>query len=798
MKILIRVVCFIVLLLSKSFAQRIDSTLAIYANQFPQERVYLQYDKPAYAAGETIWFKAYLMNGILPSEVSKNGYADVYDAEGRLLAHSVFPVVAGSYHGQFDIPDSIATAYVHVRAYTAWMLNFDSAFFYEKNIRLLQKSAKPVAKTPNVTSVQFFPEGGDAVAGIPAKIVFKATNQTGKPVKIKGFIINNSNAVVDTIKTLHDGMGMIQYTPKAGESYTAKWYDEQNTAHQTALQAAKNNGVTLEITAGDNKKNFMIRRTADVPNSLRQLHIVGTMNQQLVYMANVNLQSSGVIGGSIPTEALPTGILQVTLFDNAWSPLAERICFINNNEALFEPEVGFKALGLGKRGKNTFEINLPDTVIANLSVAVTDKGIGVDSSGNIIAHLLLTGDLKGKVYKPDYYFSDNTDSVAQHLDLVMLTNGWRRYDWQAIVQGKYPDIKYGNDTSYLTFSGKVYGVTPSQLRGAGDLFAIIKSKDSTTQTVTAKIKSDGTFEEPKMVLFDSAKIYYQFIGNSALADMSEVRFMNNILPSQKKIVYDKATMVSLQDTAGLARLQYLTNEEARLRELAKGTTLQSVTVTTKAKSALQKLDEQYARGLFEGGDAYQFDLTSDPTSNSYQSVFAYLQGKVAGLQITTNSGNPSGGPSLIWRGGSPVVYLNEMQSDVSQLSNMSMADVAYIKVFRPPFMGGMNGANGAIAVYTRKGTSNQAAPGRGLPYKNVIGYTIMKQFYSPNYATIDQRNEAEDVRSTLYWNPMILTSSENHRIVLSFYNNDVSDAFRVIVEGITKDGRITHVEKILE
>ena len=73
----------------------------------------------------------------------------------------------------------------------------------------------------------------------------------------------------------------------------------------------------------------------------------------------------------------------------------------------------------------------------------------------------------------------------------------------------------------------------------------------------------ATFEDPNMVLFDSAQIYYQFISNNVtLSDMSEVRFMTNIVPSKKRIVFDKSTMVSLQDTAGLARLQYLANQEA--------------------------------------------------------------------------------------------------------------------------------------------------------------------------------------------------------------------------------------------
>src|SRR6476661_2048475 len=156
MKKLLSLLLFFTILTSKSFAQRIDSTLAIYANQFPQERMYLQYDKPVYSPGETIWFKAYLMNGILPSDISKNGYADFYDADGKLLAHSVFPIVDASFHGQFDIPDSISTPYVHVKAYTAWMLNFDTAFLYEKNIRVLQRTTpKAITRVINTPSVQF-------------------------------------------------------------------------------------------------------------------------------------------------------------------------------------------------------------------------------------------------------------------------------------------------------------------------------------------------------------------------------------------------------------------------------------------------------------------------------------------------------------------------------------------------------------------------------------------------------------------------------------------------------------------
>lgn len=782
--------CFVV---KFTFAQRIDTTLAAYAANYQPERMYVQFDKPVYATGETVWFKAYLMTGILPSDISKNCYTDFYDAAGNLLAHSIFPIVQSSAAGEFVIPDSLGGSAIYMKAYTTWMLNWDTTFLFQKNIQLAQKTPPKTFVKINVTpSLQFFPEGGDAVEGLPSRIAFLANDQYGRPIKIKGFITTQTGKVIDTLKPEHDGMGSVRITYIKGEAYTAKWTDEQNASHQTPLSSAISSGATVEIGSVAGKKTFIIRRTDDASDNLKQLHIVATMHQQLVYMANANLTQNNSIGGAIPTSELATGVLQVTLFGNDWKPVAERICYINNNEAVFTPEVGFTELGLGKRKRNTIDISMPDSVVGNLSLSVTDKGIGADSSNDIISQLLLSGDLKGAVYKPQYYFSNKSDAVVKHLDLVMLTHGWRRFNWQAIVQGEMPQIKYPADKDYLTFSGKIYGANSTQLRSAGTMFALLEAKDSTKQPITVSIKPDGTFADPNIVLFDSTKIYYQFT-NKSFADAVEVRFMNGVVPTQKHITLDRSKMVSL-DTSGNARLRFLANESARLNEMLKGTTLAGVTVTTKTKSPLQKLDEKYASGLFQSGDAYQFDLTNDPVSNAYQSIFTYLQGRVAGLQITGTGSSTS----MSWRGGSPTVYLNEMPTDINLLGSTPVTDIAYVKVFRPPFMGGFNGSNGAIAVYTKKGGDKIIDKGKGMPSKTVIGYTAVKEFYSPNYGTIDPRNEAEDVRSTLYWNPMILTTPENHKLKFSFYNNDVTDAFRVVLEGMSTDGRLVHIEKVIE
>jgi hypothetical protein len=795
--------CFI--LPAFSFAQTtlqtVKNNLDKYNNKYPQERIYIQYDKPAYTSGETIWFKAYVMNGINVSDLSKNIYIDLIDADGNMLQHTVCPMVQSSARNQYVIPDKYAGRFIHVRAYTQWMLNFDSSLLYNKDIRIVQTKPSPkTAVKATATTVQFFPESGNQIIGIKSKIAFKAVKQNGLPANIKGVVINDKGVVVDTIKCLHDGMGFFYLEQHDGETYTAKWKDEAGVDNTTALPAAKANGAILEVESIKNKCGFLIKRAETATSNFMQMHIVATMQQQVVYMATVKLDETSIVGGAIPTEQLPSGILQLTLFDSNWVAVAERIKMINNDDYHFEPEVGFSILGTGKRARNVLVVNVPDSIEANLSIAVTDANVGLDSTDDIVSRFLLTGDLKGYVYHPYYYFSNNSDTVAQHLDLVMLTNGWRRIKWESVVNGSFPQTKYAADSTYLTFGGKVYGATPSQLRDAGSIMTIINGKDSSKQFIAIPLQSDGSFSQPDLTFFDTLKVYYQFPAKSGLGNSSEVTFGNGAFIPARRITLDRNNLsFALLDTTGDYYNAFMAMQEAKIKDLLKGNVLQNVTVTTKTKSPIQVLDEKYTSGLFSGGDATQFDVMHDIASSASTNILQYLQGKVAGLMITM-SGAPGANASLQWRGATPDLYLDEMKVDVSQIQNIPVTDIAYVKAFRPPFMGSFGGGSGgAIAVYTRRGGDEQkTSTGKGLPYKIVAGYTPVKEFYSPNYDTFDQRNELEDLRTTLYWNPMILTTSQNHIIKMPFYNNDATNSFRIILEGVSKDGKVTRIVKTIE
>jgi hypothetical protein len=224
-------------------------------------------------------------------------------------------------------------------------------------------------------------------------------------------------------------------------------------------------------------------------------------------------------------------------------------------------------------------------------------------------------------------------------------------------------------------------------------------------------------------------------------------------------------------------------------------------VRHREKTDAEKLDEKYSSGMFSGGDATVMDLINDPFAAAMPDIFTYLQGKVAGLQITPGQG-PGGTPSLSWRGGKPSLYLNEMQVQTDQLQNIPVTDIAMVKIFRPGSgVGFGGGAGGVIAVYTKKGGDEKATDDpnfKGLDHAILIGYAMPKEFYSPNYLENSPLNEAEDLRKTLYWKPYVLTDKDTKRVTIDFFNNDITRKFRVVLEGFNEEGKLTHIEQIIQ
>jgi hypothetical protein len=776
-----------------------DTVLNILDTKYPQEKLYLHFDRPYYNPGETIWFKSYIFSANMPSLISKTVYADLVDEKGNIIERKIAPVVMSSAAAAFDLPSNITSSTVYIRAYTDWMLNFDSSFIYTKAIPVIQEKPAAAKKTVPKNFLQFFPEGGDLVQSVESRVAFKATDVHGLPYNVNGDIVDSKGKSITKFSSMHDGMGFCSIKPDGKEQYKATWKDATGKTQQTTLPPAKKDGLVLTVTQDASGIKFLISRPDGEIPADAAVTIVGQMQQQLVYMAKANISKGPTVHGTIPAEKVPAGILQLTIFSTDKKPLAERIVFVNKQDYYFITDLNSPLKGFEKRKKNVIQVDVPDTIRTNLSVSITDAGINprLDGEDDIFSSVLLTSDIKGYVHHPAYYFSNESDSVRNHLDLVMMTNGWRRFKWTDALAGKFPKTAH-LPSDYLTLNGKVNGLSRTDLVNK-ELTAILEINKK-QEFLNIPVGGDGSFALEGLIFFDTAKLYYQFNNDKdkILTSRANIDIKSNLLKipfsakNDSNLAYH--SVIPPKDVWADNIALSEKNQEV-LDARRKVQTLESVTVVARQKSKKQLLDEQYTSGFFSAGDAYTFDLSEDMTAQGALSILNYLQGKVAGLQITGT------GPQvqMSWRGAVPSLFLNEMSSDLSLIQNLNMSDVAYIKVFRPPFFGAQGGGSGgAIAVYTKKGASVYNSDVKGLDFAKIPGYNSEKLFYSPDYSKYDEHNSDGDYRATLYWNPFILTDKASRRQLFTFYNNDVTRKFRVVIEGCDEQGRLTRIEKIFE
>lgn len=774
--------CFLFSTLS---AQDFESTFEKFNGSYVPERIHFHFDKTSYVAGDTVWFKAYLQQGILPSRQSKSLYIDWTDQQGTLITRTQIPVVEGVTYGQIEIPAAYPGNFVHMKAYTKWMLNFDSAFLYNRDIRVIPSGDRKSLPTELRYDLHLFPEGGTLISGLNQKIAFKATDQYGRPAKITGELRANG-ASGQKLVPVHDGMGYFFLIPQRGTAYEVAWKDPAGKSHRTVLPESSVSGIALQIK--DNDAGGKIFSVASNDPELSRVHLIGTMYHQAVFSIARDIKE-GAAQGLIPTDNLPSGILTITALDAQYRPIAERITFINNGEYKLEAEMNVRHWGLNKRARNEVEISIPgNRVFTHMSVSVTDNQIDFDTTNSIVSDLLLTGELKGKVYRPDFYFSLPPDSVRDKIDLLMLTHGWRKIAWSELAAGRLPAINYPADTLYQTISGQLYGARSTQLANAGDIVLIVNQKER-NEWVNTPIRPDGTFRVENFMLFDTATVYYQPPKNKQLGNVT-VQFMQDRLPAQPGSLAGNKSWLP-EDTSGAARHFMLSQAMQDELKFFEGKVLEDVTIVGRTKSAEDILDESYTSGMFSGGHGRGFDLRDDVAAMSAQNIFQYLQGRVAGVNITMS--NP---PQINWRGGAPALFLNEMPVDAEMLSSIPVSDIAYVKVINPPFLGASGGGNGAIAIYTRKGDDFKYESGKGLNRNTITGYSVIRQFYSPDYDRY--RDEKKDLRTTLYWNPEVILQPGESSTVIKFFNNDVTEAFRVVIEGMSADGKMTRVVQIME
>lgn len=783
-------------------AQNIGAALKVLTTEHTSEKIYIHYDKEYYVAGETIWFKAYLYNENKPSGLSADLYLQFVNNKGKIICNKKYPAAGAVAKGDIEIPDSLPQGNYYIRAFTAGMLNYDEAFIYTKNIFII----KPVvATTPKVApesqniSLQFFPESGNLVDGILTVVGFKAVDQWGSPVEINGVIIKEDKTAIASFKSYHDGIGKVQFKPQAGQKYFAE-VETTNGLRTYSLPPVLASGIIIKIQDEKGGKKFQLSRSEKDKKQLDNLLLVAQINNHIVYENEITFEDYPSIIGHLVTDSLPSGILHFTVFNTDGIPLAERITFIDNGEYRGAADIDVSKVNTEKRAENKFEINFPVGIQRSCSVSVIDwSGAGLNDRENIWSRFLLTSDVKGYVYNPAWYFENHIDSTKQALDNLMLTHGWSRFNWKKILNNEFPVKKY-YDAGLISFAGTVKDEKTSEPVSGGKLNLLLETEDSTSQNYEVMVDTKGRFKIDSLYFLGKAKLFYVYTaGNgktkAAIAVIDEDPLKNIVSivsqdPAKNNIERNITAIPDKQEID--IRYGYLKSQVNEIKELEK------VTIDVKSrKTPFDIVNDKYSTGVFRSPGKINLDNINEPANDKSLNVVDYIRNSVQQVQIDggrfVNRKNFSISTGAKWTVG---VFVDESLVELSYLRTLRVQDVALIKFYDAGFVGvGSGFPGGAIAVYTKEKTKEEQKPDK-LDYFEYNGYSVIKEFYNPDYKVADVKHTTSDKRTTLYWNPDVYTDTESKPVTLNFFNNDFSKKFKIILEGFDASGKLIHLEKI--
>jgi hypothetical protein len=776
-----------------SFAQTPEIQLSrINENDYP-EKIYIQYDKTSYFAGESIWFKAYLMEGFTPATKSTVLAVELLNDSGIVVDKKFIPIVKGAAVGDFSLPANLKQGSYTVSAYTRRHMNTGTkrVYYHAVNIYNPQASTQLQNITGNNNIVYFFPEGGNFIANKSNTIAFRSCDKWGNPKKVSGKIIDSKGNVIADFNSMHNGMGKFFLTPVLGEKYRAECLVDSIEKKTFPLPETTGEGIVLQVYTSGGKTIFNVNAGAITIPALIPAYIIGVQENIVAFKIPLN-NANKEITGRIPIEKLPSGILQITVFNADNQPLAERLLFVNSGDYIATSSLRTDTLDFDRRKKNVFSFGIDNAAAGTYAVSVAAFNDEAENDkDNIVSRLLLTDDIKGYVYDPAYYFENNDETHARNLDLVMLTNGWRRYNWNEVLSYSNRPA-YFKDPGYITFSAKALDPTTNEPIKNRTLSVFIKTKDDFTDMLALNTDSSGLFVMPGMIFEDTLKASFM----NATAKRAKMPLKVSSQPLEKLYFIPKPDVPWLSfkpfnekitngNNAGIIRRNYTSS----------GIMMKEITLKTKTKSEKQKFEEKYTTGRLSGMANTEIDFLEHPEVSS-TSILEYLKSRLPGVSI-------SGGPmdySINYRqtrslSGGPIpmaVFLDEYQVEPIDLASVRVSDVALVRVISSA----LTSVGGALAIYTKR----DKIVGYAGPEKTevlITGFSPSREFFSPNYEDSKSGNIASDERITLYWNPYLTTTPQNSVVRFSFFNSDNAKQFKVIVEGVLEDGRLLHIEKIL-
>ena len=329
--------------------------------------------------------------------------------------------------------------------------------------------------------VQFFPESGTLLTETWQFVAFKAIGPDGLCEHISGKVISEGGNEIAQIHTQHDGMGKFALWPHKDSIYYAVVTNREGVEKKLKLPEARIEGMTLRLNIKEENCLYSIENhTAYSTDSLFLIaHTRG--------MISVTRQlTEEKRSGKFSLRQCPEGILNVAVVDRIGNVFCERMLYVKKAHS---PAVQIKTNSQEYGKRERVEMLLNTGQKGEFSLSVTDaKVVKWDSLNNhIISQLLLKSEIKGHIEKPGYYFTSDNKVVNEHLDLLMLTQGWRRYNLPNILQQQVPEMKIPLERGQA-LSGRVKPFLRKKIKGAEVVGFTDKLK-----AIHAKVDTSGNY-----------------------------------------------------------------------------------------------------------------------------------------------------------------------------------------------------------------------------------------------------------------------------------------------------------------
>ncbi|PWU03649.1 MAG: hypothetical protein C5B52_03010 [Bacteroidetes bacterium] len=798
--------------------ENIVRKLVDFYTHFPQEKIYVHTDKPFYITGETIWFRAYLINASNhnKSTISNKLFVYLSGANDSVIMRLVLNPVDNNLNGSIHIPDSLHEGGYSITAFTSRMLNYDRKFIFRKDIFIgskkkiedavagkatLNAPAKSIAPTnaagDDSLDIRFLPEGGNMINGTESTVGFIATRKNGSAASVEGYVKNDKGNRIVSFNTFYDGMGKFTFVPSSGRTYYAVIVSKSGKETSYALPAINNFAYQLSVVDQD-QNNIKVR--ISLGDSLYGKNMQSFLLASSYGKVCFASRGRDMYEVSIPKDSFPEGIAKLTLFADENLPVSERLVFIKHQKPTVDIQTDqskyaarqLVQIVIKSKDNNGFPLS------GDFSIAVTDdRAVPVRHyQENIYTKLLLTDDLKGYISDPGFYFDDKQPKANDALDLLMLTHGWSRYTWNEILQGNYAGSKIEPDSA-LIISGTIH--TPSGQPGKGYFASLYGAQWGTSflyadyqKGIAADTADDlGRFKFRDLIYSDSTQFYVAVSNNKGLQKNAKV--------SVDKVTWPALNIQeipsSINDSLYKDFYQFLMLEKSVTVPNPKAVELAPVNI-----SGVKKAPEFSDKRRIDQFSSIITAAQIDKLSTQKLSDALYL---APGVSIMNGHIRIQGHMTANLSSGNandPLLVVDGVAMEGADLKllidNIPPNTVDFIEVLKGTEAGiyGVRGASGVISVNTRKELAMNGITQDGKQVFYIPGYHVSREFYVPKYDVPDNsKSVIADNRTTIYWKGNLKIDKSGFTN-LSFYTSDPVTEYTVVLEGISNHGEIIHRE----